>query len=60
MMYKVEHISANASHNSGYWQVTRKGKVVKTFFGVTAKDDANDYARDCVEADRLYAHFYAE
>lgn len=60
MMYKVEHISANASQSSGYWQVTRKGKVVKRFFGEDAKDDANDYARECVDADRLYAHFYAE
>jgi hypothetical protein len=41
------------------YKVWKSGKLVKTFAGPTSYDDAHEYTQDCVEDDRLYAHFYA-
>lgn len=54
MRYQVQKV------NDLEYKVWKKGKCIKTFYGANAYDDAHEYVQDCVEDDRLYAHFYAE
>lgn len=41
-------------HGTEY-KIWKRGKLVKTFNGVTAYDDAHEYVQDCVEDDRWCA-----
>ena len=41
----IQHISAHAHKDSGFWQVSINGIVNKKFFGLDAKSDAYDYAK---------------
>lgn len=41
------------------YKVWKGGKLQRTFTGPTSYDDAHEYAQDCVQDDRLYAHFEA-
>lgn len=54
MRYQLKKI------NETHYEVWKKGKLIKSYKGVNAYDEATDYIQDCVEDDRIYAHFYAE
>lgn len=52
---QVQHNSAHAHPDSGFWQVVRAGVVLKKFFSPTARSDAHDYARDLADDARWNA-----
>lgn len=52
--YELERVA------SDFYLIRKRGRTVKTFEGPDAYDDAVEYIQDCVEDDRVYAHFYAE
>lgn len=55
MRYQIKEVQ-KLSH----YEIYKSGKLIKTFTGHTSYDDAHEYTQDCVEDDRLYAHFYSE
>ena len=56
MAIQVQHVSAHAHPDSGYWQVVRGNVVLKKFLAAeTARADAQDYARELADDARWAA-----